>query len=486
MTPLKTLKHYFGLSEFRKPQAEIIETIMSGRDTLALLPTGSGKSLCFQIPALLLPNLTVVISPLIALMEDQVAHLQEKGIAATFFSSQLSRDEQQIRIAEVRTGRWKILYCTPERLQQKLFQSVLAKQGISQLVVDEAHCISEWGHDFRPEYRQIPQALSICKVRPVVTAFTATATKKTAADIITSLEQVNPKIFSLPPIRKNIMLNFLPCQNTMEKTVHLTRLLQKHTGETGVIYVATRAATEDVVAVLKHSLPGSTQNMTNYHGGMEFAERAEKQQLFMTGSVRVLVATTAFGMGIDKADVRFVIHYHPPASIEQYYQEVGRAGRDGKPSVGYVLLLQKDFKVLAHIHLAGKQAKLRAHAKWKLQKVARLLYGHTCSTKNIATYFSQSQPNTCDTCDRCSKEARREPLVRTLINEKEKLNIQKLERWKKNEARLQSPYHIATDLQILVLASFRPKNEATCSKLPGFGTGWCKQFWASYQAHMVQ
>ncbi|MDA1079187.1 MAG: ATP-dependent DNA helicase [bacterium] len=486
MTPQEALQYYFGLTTFRAPQAEIIQSILSGSDTLALLPTGSGKSLCFQIPALLLPHLTVVISPLIALMEDQVAHLQERGIAATFLSSQLSTEEQRTRLDEVAGGKWKLLYCTPERLQQKVFQNVLASCGISQLVVDEAHCISEWGHDFRPEYRMIPEAISFCKVRPVVSAFTATATKKTVADITQSLQQVTPRIFSLPPIRTNIMLNVLPCENKTEKLLQLMRLLQRHGGETGIIYVATRAATWEVLAELQEVLPSQAKNMTNYHGGMEFDERAKKQQMYMSGKVRLLIATTAFGMGIDKTNVRFVIHYHPPASIEQYYQEVGRAGRDGNPSFAYTLLRQKDFKVLVQIHLANKSGELLEHTRWKLHQVIRLLYGQSCSTKKIARYFSQPAPTSCNTCDRCAKKYRQDPLLRTLAEKRTKEQIQKLLKWRRETGKTEEQYQIATDFQLMLLAHCQPKTIDACCKLPGFGKGWCEQFWQTIQAYMVQ
>ena len=387
MHPSQVLYRYFGIKSFRPLQAAIVQAILSGKDTLVLLPTGSGKSVCFQIPALILPKLTIVISPLIALMEDQVKNLQAKGIPATLFSGQLTRQDTLIRMKEVLAGKWKILYCTPERLRQKKFQSMLAKKGVSQLVVDEAHCISEWGHDFRPEYRNITAVLSIWKVRPIITAFTATATLQTRNDIISSLEMKNTKIFSLPAVRSNILLQIIQCETILEKVIHLLRILRKHQHETGIIYVATRAATLEVLQTIKRFVPQTKMKVANYHGGMEYAQRVKKQHRFMSRDIQIIIATSAFGMGIDKSDVRFVIHYHPPASIEQYYQEVGRAGRDTKSSQGYVLLLKKDFKVLVQIHSLNK----------KLQQVIKVLYNSRCLTKQIAAYFGQKNDKT--TCE---------------------------------------------------------------------------------------
>jgi len=487
MTPRQILKQYFGFTHFRPPQEEIIQTILAGRDVLALLPTGSGKSLCFQIPALILPKTTVVISPLIALMEDQVAQLQERDIAATFFSSNLTRKEQQSKIKEIRSGRWKIIYCTPERLQQKNFQSSVTTQGVSQLVIDEAHCISEWGHDFRPEYRKINEVLLQWKVRPIISAFTATATKKTANDIIASLQLHKYKKFSIAPIRTNIFLQTIPCETTVEKLLHLARIVRYHKNNFGVIYVATRASTFEVKQMLMQFLTDDVNQIDSYHGGMNFLLRSEKQKRFMLGKTKVLVATTAFGMGIDKADIRYVIHYHPPASIEQYYQEVGRAGRDRKESNAYLLLQNKDVKIVSQIHLGGKSSASMRIAKQKIRRMLRLFRGNTCFTNSIAEYFSHTlQNNSCKTCDHCSKQNTESSLTRSPTSTEEAISIKKLIAWRDAQSKSSAPYHIATDAQLLLLAFIRPQSRSACISLPGFGVGWCNQFWSSYLACMIQ
>ncbi len=326
---LHTLHTTFGYPEFRPLQREIIETSLAGRDVFALLPTGGGKSLCFQIPALHRTGLTIVVSPLIALMKDQVDQLQAAGVAATFLNSTLSSAEARSRLAGLHRNEWRLLYVAPERLMLDNWQENLKAWNVAAIAIDEAHCVSEWGHDFRPEYRQISKLRELLPDVPVM-ALTATATERVRADIIKHLKLRNPSVFVASFNRPNLTYKVTPKEKPTDQII---AWVNKREDESGIVYCASRAATERVA----EALAGKGYSARAYHAGLDAAERARNQELFLRDEVRIMCATIAFGMGINKPNVRWVIHYDLPKNIEGYYQETGRAGRDGLP--GDCLLL---------------------------------------------------------------------------------------------------------------------------------------------------
>ena len=336
---LKTpLSNHFGLESFREPQELIIRSILSKHDTMVIMPTGGGKSLCFQLPALLLPGVTIVISPLIALMKDQVDGLRAQGIAAGMINSLLSPQEQREQIQLMALGKLKLVYIAPERFRSGSFIDALSRCEISLLAVDEAHCLSQWGHDFRPDYLRINQALKYLR-NPPVAAFTATATPDVRNDIVTHLCMTNPKIFVAGFARPNLALRIVQVSGAKEKYKRLKTLIREH--KIGIIYCATRKSVERVADRLgTEGVP-----LTMYHGGMKDSERDYAQNAFIGGASNVVVATNAFGMGIDRTDIRFVAHFEMPGSVEAYYQEAGRAGRDGKSSVSELLFSFADKRV---------------------------------------------------------------------------------------------------------------------------------------------
>ena len=332
------LQNHFGLDSFREPQESIIRSILGKRDILVIMPTGSGKSLCFQLPALLFPGVTVVISPLIALMKDQVDGLQERGIAAGMINSMLNPQQQRDQIQLMILGKLKLVYIAPERFRSGSFLDALSRCEISLLAVDEAHCLSQWGHDFRPDYLRINQALKHLR-NPPVAAFTATATPDVRNDIVTHLNMKDPEIFIAGFARSNLALKIVQVSTAREKYERLKALIREH--ETGIIYCATRKSVERVAIRMEtEGVP-----LTMYHGGMKDTERDHAQNAFIGGASNVVVATNAFGMGIDRTDIRFVAHFEMPGSVEAYYQEAGRAGRDGKPSVSELLFSFADKRV---------------------------------------------------------------------------------------------------------------------------------------------
>jgi len=332
------LEKYFNHTSFRSGQEEIIGAFLSGRDVVALLPTGGGKSLCFQLPALINNNLTVVISPLIALMKDQVDGLRARGIGAVFINSSLGWDETQKALAEIKAGNIKLLYVAPERLANERLISALREADVGFVAVDEAHCVSQWGHDFRPDYLAIKDFINSLKIRPTVGAFTATATPEVKDDIIKNLGLRDPQVFIRGFDRPN--LKFFAQKNLKgrQRQEEVSRIIKTQPGS-GIVYTISRKETEEMASFL------SANNISSvaYHAGLEKAARTRIQNDFMENRFKVIVATIAFGMGVDKADIRFVIHAGMPSTLEGYYQEAGRAGRDGEPAYCILLHSKRDF-----------------------------------------------------------------------------------------------------------------------------------------------
>ncbi len=409
----QALKKYYGYSDFRPGQEPIINSILAGQDTVAFRPTGSGKSVCFQIPALCLPGLTLVISPLISLMADQVQALQAKNIAATFLNSSLSQTELTKRLTAIYQGQYKLIYIAPERLLNQNFFKTIKNCQISLIAVDEAHCISMWGHDFRPHYQDISLFAQRLPKRPIIAAFTATATDLIKQDILQLLDLSQAHVFEQSQLRHNLQLNMIGCSNRGYKQIALIKLLKSHADQCGIVYTATRKQAVSLSQLInqlnfKHQL---TQGITQaYHGGMTSQERAEVQDEFMQGTTNLICATNAFGMGVDKDNVRFVIHDQLPANLENYYQEVGRAGRDGKPSFCYLLFSEADIAIQKGLLLKGgtkhkskKQKKLLKYKLKKLEKIIEFAQNQACLSQLIADYFDLPLEKEACSCGFCQQ-----------------------------------------------------------------------------------
>jgi ATP-dependent DNA helicase RecQ len=331
-----SLREHFGFDNFREGQREVIESILAGKDCVVVMPTGSGKSLCYQLPAMIRDGATLVVSPLIALMKDQVDTLRARGLPATFINSSISEPEQRARIDSLRRREQKLVYVAPERFRSSRFNAALQSIPISLFAVDEAHCISTWGHDFRPDYLRLRRVInSLGSVQTL--ALTATATPYVRSDIIQQLGLERPQTFISGFDRPNLRIEVVHVEKEKEKILRIKRIAQKHEGS-GIIYASTRKAVEQVGRELK----AVGLRVTTYHAGMSDAVRVKAQEEFMSGRTQMIVATNAFGMGIDKRDIRFVVHYQIPGSIEAYYQEIGRAGRDGLPSTCVLLFNYAD------------------------------------------------------------------------------------------------------------------------------------------------
>jgi ATP-dependent DNA helicase RecQ len=338
MTPEDALLKHFGMPSFRQPQRAIIDAVLAKKDTLVVMPTGGGKSLCFQLPALLLPGVTLVVSPLIALMKDQVDALQARGLPAGLLNSSQSLEEQRATLDAIRARTLKLVYIAPERFRSQSFLNALPADAISLFAIDEAHCLSQWGHDFRPDYMRLGEARKTLGSPPCI-ALTATATPDVQADIMKVLEMRDQAEFVAGFARENLSFKVRKIGSKADKQEALLRLIKQH--KTGIVYCATRKSVDAVAATIE-PLAGS---VIRYHGGLSDKERSEAQEIFMQRKSDVVVATNAFGMGIDRSDIRFVCHYEMPGSVEAYYQEGGRAGRDGAPSVCEMLFSYADKRV---------------------------------------------------------------------------------------------------------------------------------------------
>lgn len=396
---LKILKQHYGYTTFRPGQDQIISSLLNHKDTLAIMPTGAGKSLCFQIPALLLPGITLVVSPLISLMKDQVDALGSLGISATFINSSLTATEVNDRIYKARCGQYKIIYIAPERLESEVFQSAIKCLTISFLAIDEAHCVSQWGHDFRPSYRAIGSFIRSLPSRPIIGAFTATATTGVTKDIITLLALQKPDIYITGFDRKNLLFTVVRGENKPDFTL---KYIDTNKDQSGIIYAATRKEVDNLYTLLQKK----GYCVGKYHAGLTDIERQRSQEAFIYDDISIMVATNAFGMGIDKSNVRYVIHYNMPKSMEAYYQEAGRAGRDGENSECILLFGAQDPLLQRYlIEQTTGDVERKAHELNKLQTMVDYCHTPECLRKFILNYFGETKVQAeCSNCSNCNDD----------------------------------------------------------------------------------
>lgn len=400
------LKQYFGYTSFRPGQHEVIQTLLDGRDCLAIMPTGAGKSICFQLPALMMPGVTLVISPLISLMKDQVDSLVNQEIPATYINSQCTFEEAKARFAAIRAGRVRLVYISPERLENEFFTSFMQSLPISMFIIDEAHCVSQWGHDFRPSYCAIKDWIAALPKRPVVGAFTATATEKVKEDMMNLLGLEKERIFIGGFDRPNLYFRVV---RTNRKLDFALSYVQQHKEESGIIYGATRKEVDRVY----EELTRRGIRAGRYHAGLSDDMRRTMQDAFTYDRLQVIVATNAFGMGIDKSNVRYVIHYQMPKNIESYYQEAGRAGRDGAPGECILLFSRQDIMIQKFlIEQSVNDPQQQAVEFRLLNAMVRYCEGNHCLRHYILTYFGEHPSwQRCEKCGNCDQETVEEDMT---------------------------------------------------------------------------
>ncbi len=463
----KILDQYFGYQHFRPGQLDIIIPIIQGRDVLAILPTGGGKSLCFQIPGLYLGGTTLVISPLISLMQDQVENLLRQGIKATFINSALEPAESQQRLKNFLAGQYQFVYVAPEKLANPHFVAICQKIHLPLVAIDEAHCVSVWGHDFRPHYLQIGHFIQQLRPRPVVAAFTATANLRAQKDIVHFCALRHHLHLQKSFARDNLQIYIRHCFNQHDKILHLLHLLNQHQGESGIIYVLTRKDAHAFAALLNRLRPRAPP-LQVYHGGLDKAARAQIQTAFIAGTQKVIIATNAFGMGVDQPHVRFVIHAQISSNLENYFQEIGRAGRDSSLAFCYTLYTDQDLQISADFISRNLTANHRQRQilQFKLAQIKKYLRSPHCRQNFILNYFDEKTSFSCGLCDHCRQQSLH---YSSLVCQR----FRQWQRWRQKIARSAHllPSSIITDLSLAYLSVLGLENIADFSHLPGIGIG---------------
>lgn len=400
---LSVLKEYFGHDSFREGQNRITDSLLGGRDVLGIMPTGAGKSICYQVPALMFDGITIVVSPLISLMKDQVSALVQSGVAAAYINSSLTHAQYLKVLQNTESGKYKIIYVAPERLCAPAFLGICRNLNISMVAVDEAHCVSQWGQDFRPSYLKIPDFIDALNSRPVVGAFTATATGAVRDDIKTLLRLVSPLVVTTGFDRPNLFFSVMQPKN---KSIELMKLIKERKNESGIVYCSTRKAVGEVCELLQKNGFAATR----YHAGLDENERRRNQDDFVYDRATIMVATNAFGMGIDKSNVSFVIHYNMPKNMESYYQEAGRAGRDGRSADCILLYSAKDVRTNQFLInnsepnpdlTEDEQEEVRRRDRERLKQMTFYCTTHKCLRKFILEYFGDKGPERCEKCSNC-------------------------------------------------------------------------------------
>lgn len=399
----KVLKQYFGYDSFREGQEELIESILNGKDTFGIMPTGAGKSICFQVPALIMEGITLVVSPLISLMKDQVEGLNQAGVHAAYLNSSLTAGQYRKALEFAKQGRYKLIYVAPERLDTDLFLEFALYADISMLVIDEAHCVSQWGQDFRPSYLKIVDFIKKLSKRPVISAFTATATREVRDDIIDLLLLQDPKVVTTGFDRPNL---YFAVQSPKDKYASMKNFLELHAGQSGIIYCLTRKYVEEIYERLK----ADGFSVAKYHAGMGDGERKTSQEDFIYSRVEIMVATNAFGMGIDKSDVRFVVHYNMPKNMESYYQEAGRAGRDGEAAECVLFYAGQDVVTNQFFIDHNKDNQeldeitrriVEERDRDRLRKMTFYCFTNECLRDYMLRYFGEYGSGYCGNCANC-------------------------------------------------------------------------------------
>jgi len=480
----QTLKQHFGLTSFRTPQLEIIRSVLSRRDTLAILPTGGGKSLCYQLPSLLLDGTTLVVSPLIALMKDQVDKLNLQGIKAGFINSAQPSEEQTHQLELFILGYYQIFYVSPERLQSASFFKACHLTHIPLIAVDESHCISQWGTEFRPEFRRIYEFVEKLPVRPRLLALTATASPRVEQDIQQSLHFQTAQVFRSSVLRPNIQIQIINPATISAKILILGRLLKSIKNQTGLVYTATRLDSEYLHQFFGQFESFKSFHLHHYHAGLPQNQRAMIQNQFLSQTSSIIFATNAFGMGIDRSDIKLVVHFHLPGSLEAYAQEIGRAGRNGQPSLAVLLLHQHDLKIQSSFIQKNMQPENRAYQVLELQDLLAFCRSKSCRSQLIQSYFGEAaSPRPCLVCDNCLKNHTiptpvRQPFFLPFSSLPEQ---QKLTHLLEVRQRLATQHHLESAEIIptstcLWWAMLEPKTVRELLCVPGIGKGWVKEW----------